>query len=158
RTDHLLRHDTVSGSMRSYSEWVPMNFTRTRPNANDTWTINRYLFPPRSNMARLSPTKSTVPPNCRLISAGLRQCALAAMANHARIGPSACGRRAQNSVSVRRAITCMATSYHVPNLGTIRTTDADDHARPSGDLSSPAAGGRCGTHRTRNADRNKMAL
>src|SRR5213080_4237368 len=69
RTDHFFRHDTVSGSMRSYSAWVPMNFTSTRPNANDMWTINRYLLPPRSKITRLSPTKSTVPPNCRLISA-----------------------------------------------------------------------------------------
>ena len=36
-------------------------------------------------------TKSTVLPNCRFIPAGLAQCALAAIANHARIGPSACG-------------------------------------------------------------------
>ena len=27
----FLRHETVSGSMRSYSAWVPMNFTNTRP-------------------------------------------------------------------------------------------------------------------------------
>src|ERR1700726_1440155 len=64
-TDHFLRHDTVSGSTRSYSAWVPMNFTRTRPNSNDMWTINRYLLPPRSKITRLSPTKSTVPPNGR---------------------------------------------------------------------------------------------
>jgi hypothetical protein len=30
RTDHFFRHDTVSGLMRSYSAWVPMNFTSTR--------------------------------------------------------------------------------------------------------------------------------
>src|ERR1700681_1454541 len=112
-TDHFLRHDTVSGSMQSYSAWVPMNFTSTRPNSNDMWTINRYLLPPRSKMTRLSPTKSTVPPNCRFISAGLAQCALGAIANHARIGPSARGCRAQNSLSVRRAITCMVSPYHV---------------------------------------------
>jgi hypothetical protein len=68
-----------------------MNFTSTRPNANEMWTINRYLLPPRSKMTRLSPTKSTVPPNSRFISAGLVHCALAAIVNHARIGPSACG-------------------------------------------------------------------
>ena len=69
--------------MRSYSAWVPMNFTSKRPNANDTWTTNRYLLPPKSKITRLSPTKSTVPPNCRFISAGLAQCALAATATQA---------------------------------------------------------------------------
>ena len=50
-----------------------MNFTSARPKVYDTWTISRYLLPPRSKMTRLSPTKSTVPPNCRFISAGLAQ-------------------------------------------------------------------------------------
>src|SRR5882757_1401327 len=61
-TDHFFRHETVSGSMWSYSAWVPMNFTSKRPNANETWTTKRYLLPPRSKITRLSPTKSTVPP------------------------------------------------------------------------------------------------
>ena len=77
--------------MRSLAARVPMNFTSTRPNVNDTWTTNRYLLLLRSKMTRLSPTKSTVVPNCRFISAGFAQSALAAIAGHARIGPSACG-------------------------------------------------------------------
>ena len=66
-----------------------MNFTSKRPKENDTWTTSRYLLPPRSKMTRLSPTKSTVPPNCRFISAGFAQRASAATATQARIGPSA---------------------------------------------------------------------
>src|SRR5262245_28438122 len=60
-----------------------MNFTSMRPKAYDTWTTSRYLLPPRSKMTRLSPTKSTVLPNCCFFSAGLAQRALASMANHA---------------------------------------------------------------------------
>src|SRR5207253_350461 len=107
RTDYFFGHDTVSGSMRSYSEWVPMNLMSTRPKANDTCTTSRYLLPPRSKITRLSPTKSTVLPNCRFISDGVVQCALLAIANHARIGPSAGGWRIQNTLNVRRAITCI---------------------------------------------------
>src|SRR5436305_15152599 len=95
-----------------------MNFTSRRPKENDTWTTSRYLLPPRSKMTRLSLTKSTVLPNCRFISAGFAQSALAAIASQARIGPSAYGWRAQNSFSVRRAITCTEKSYHVTNLVT----------------------------------------
>src|SRR5581483_10443992 len=36
RTNYFLPHVTVSGSMRSYSECVPTNFTSTRPNENET--------------------------------------------------------------------------------------------------------------------------
>jgi hypothetical protein len=67
-----------------------MNFTNTQPNVYDTWTISRYLLPPRSKITRLSPTKSTVVPNCRLMALGSRQRALLVNANHARIGPSDC--------------------------------------------------------------------
>jgi hypothetical protein len=65
-----------------------MNFMSTRANVNETWTTSLYLFPPRSNMTRMSPTKSTVPPNYRFISVGLAHCALAATAGQARIEPS----------------------------------------------------------------------
>ena len=57
-----------------------MNFTSKRSNVNDTSTTNRYLLPPRSKMTRLSATKSTVPPNCRVMSARFAPRALAALA------------------------------------------------------------------------------
>src|SRR5437763_12176987 len=51
-------------------------------------TTSRYLLPPRLNMIRLSPIRSTVVPNSRFTSFGLRHFALATRANQARIGPS----------------------------------------------------------------------
>ena len=56
----------------------------------------------------------------------------AAIANHARIGPSACGYRARNSLSVRRAITCIAKPYHVTNLVT-----TPEPSRGEGDCTTP---------------------
>src|SRR5882757_8300910 len=59
--DGTIDHRTVSGSIRSYSAWVPTNFTNTRLNRYAMCTTSRYLFPAMSKMTRFPPWEQERP-------------------------------------------------------------------------------------------------
>src|ERR1700722_2215647 len=89
--------------------------------------MRRYLFPPISKIALLSPTKSTLAPNAFFRSAGELQFPLETIWYQVLRGFSASGYRSQKSLSTFLAITFIAIAcsqygikLKIPKLGTVK--------------------------------------